>query len=411
MLALTAAAALAALPALASPLAARELIQEANTTAPPPATAYTPDLDILNALPMPLDRIGTDNATLWNISLPDSPSYNYSGPSVEQARDELTRFSQATTVAYQAEFLEIAGNATVERVFSGGDFHEALVYIPEKHQLFFIPNLGTSQFLIDLNTSTLHNFTASPPVENANGATYHDGKLYISTNGGNETNSAVIAVDVQTNQSSIVIDNYYGLRFNAVNDIVADNAGNLYFTDASYGQLNGFNPRIPQVENSVYLYNATTKLVRSIIDGIQQPNGLVFSPDGSVLYVTDTGSSRGPVLPATVGPRTIYAFDVVPGPFFANRRVFWRNPSGVPDGIKVDTAGRVWSEFGGAEQSAIEVINPDGQLLGLIQLPGRATQLAFVPATEEGQGDDLWVTGEDSVYRITGLNVTGVRVV
>ncbi|GAA5890464.1 hypothetical protein JCM6882_002930 [Rhodosporidiobolus microsporus] len=376
-------------------LVERQLVQVASDNSSVGATeasafAIQPDLSVLNALPMSFDRAGFDNATVYEVTLPESPSVEYKGqPSVEQAQAELDKLANATVVAYQPEFLELAQNITLERIFTGGNFHEAPIYIPGKNQLFLTPNNGTSQLLIDLNTTTLHNFTAVPPVENVNGGTWHDGKLYVSTNGGNETNPAVFTIDPQTNQSSIVFDNYYGLRFNSLNDLVADKGGNLWVTDAGYGYWNGFNTKPPQLHNGVYLYNATTKLVKAVADEISEPNGLILSRNESVLYIANSGALKAERDGAQAGPRVI--------------------PAGIPDGLKVDTAGRIWSEYGYATTSAVEVINPDGQLLGLIQLPtgAKATNLLFVPSTDEGAaGDDLWIVGGDSIWR---LAVTGVR--
>ncbi|GAA5890461.1 hypothetical protein JCM6882_002929 [Rhodosporidiobolus microsporus] len=413
--------ALAAAPAFAGKtsrqvvsLERRQAATSDNSTSSSNATIVVqPNLSILNALPFPFDRIGANNATISNVTLPSAASYEYAGqPSVAEAQAELDKVANATVVAWQEEFSQIAGNITLERVFTGGNFHEAPVYIPLTNQIFLTPDNGTSQFLIDLNTTTLSNFTASPPIENINGGTFHSGLIYVTTNGGNETNPAVFSIDPTTNQSSIVVDNYCGLRFNSLNDIVADSQGNLWFNDPTYGYLNGFNPNPPQLLPATYLYNSTSRIVKAVIDDIKEPNGIAFSPDQSLVYVSDTGASQSSSSPPLAGPRVIYAFDVLNGTFAANRRVFHRNPSGIPDGVKVDSAGRVWSVFGDADTGAIEVINPDGQLLGLIQLPvdAQATNLIFVPsANETAAGDDLWLVGGDSIWRISGLNVTGVR--
>ncbi|GAA5828547.1 hypothetical protein JCM11251_000844 [Rhodosporidiobolus azoricus] len=375
-------------------------------------TVIQPALSILNALPFPFDRSGANNATISNITLPSSANFEYGGQaSIAQAREELEKIANATVVAYQEEFLEIAGNITLERIFTGGNFHEAPVYIPSTNQIFLTPDIGSSQYLIDLNTTTLSNFTTSPAIENINGGTFHGGLLFVTTNGGNGTHPAVFSVDPTTNQSAIVVDNYFGLRFNSLNEIVADAEGNLWFNDPTYGYLNGLNPSPPQLTAGTYLYNTTTKLVKLVADQIEQPNGIAFSPDRSVVYISDTASSQGGGLPPLAGPRAIYAFDVLDGTFVSNRRVFHLNPSGIPDGIKVDSAGRIWSVFGDADTGAIEVINPDGQMLGLIQLPqgAQATNLVFVPPQEGETTDELWLIGGDSIWRIRQLNVTGVR--
>ncbi|GAA6035454.1 hypothetical protein JCM8097_000262 [Rhodosporidiobolus ruineniae] len=375
------------------------------------SSAVLVNTGILNALPFPFDRIGANNATVGNVSLPASPTYTYSGQDVAAVQEQLSAMQNATVVAYQEDFLTLAGNATVEAVFTGENYHEAPVYLPKTNQIFLTPDVGSTQVLIDLNTTTLANFTASPPVENINGGTYVNGSLIVTTNGGNETNPAVFRINLETNESSVVTDNYYGLRYNSLNDIVADAEGNFWFNDPNFGWLNGFNPNPPQLETATYFYNATSGLVRAVVDQIGQPNGLVFSPDGKTLYVTDTSASSAEGSYPQLGSRDIYAFEVANG-FATNRRLFFRNPSGIPDGIKVDTAGNVWSVFGDADTGAIEAISPDGQLLGLIQLPegGKVSNLVFVPPQEGETGDSIWAVGSDTIWKISGLNVTGVRI-
>ncbi|GAA5863836.1 hypothetical protein JCM8547_006080 [Rhodosporidiobolus lusitaniae] len=391
------------------PFIERRQVVAGNSTSDFSSSAVVANLSVLNALPFPFDRAGANNATVWNVTLPDETTYDYfAAPSMEEAREELERVGNATVVAYQAEFLDIAGGAKVERVFRGGNYHEAPVYLPATRQIFLTPDVGSTQYLVDLNSTTLSNFTANPPVENVNGGTYHSGTLYVTTNGGNRTSPAVFAIDSETRESRVVVDNYFGLRFNSFNDIVADNEGNLIFNDPEYGFKNGFNPNPPQLLPATYLYNATTKITkclssrilissfvnwlfhgRALVDGLNEPNGVAFSPDKLVLYAFNYRSS-----------------------FASSKRLFHLNPSGIPDGLKVDSAGRVWSVFGDADTGAVEVINPDGQVLGLVQFPAgaKASNVVFVPPVEEGGSDEVWVVGGDSIWRISGLNVTGVRI-
>ncbi|BGP20848.1 hypothetical protein JCM10213_008116 [Rhodosporidiobolus nylandii] len=393
--------ALTAAPALASPVAGADRLfrrQEAANETSSSSSAVLADLSVLNALAFPFDRTGADNATVGNVSLPSSPTYQYgSQASVPAAEEKLARVRNATFVAYQDAFLQLAGNATLERAFQGGNYHEAPVYLPTRNQIFLTGDNGASQYIVDLNSSSVHNFTADPPVENVNGATYHDGVLYLVSNGGIGTAAGVYAVNVETNKSSIVVNNYYGLRFK--------------FTDATYGQLMDVNPYYPQMQTGVYIYNSTTKLTKLIVNQVVQPNGLALSPDASVFYVGDTGALAGPNDPHEAGPRVVYAFDVLDGAFATNRRVFHLSPQGVPDGMKVDTEGRLWTVLGGADTAGVQVVGTDGQLLGLIQLPegGQAYNLMFQAPEEGAEGDTLWVVGGDSIWKIVGLNVTGLR--
>jgi len=85
---------------------------------------------------------------------------------------------------------------------------------------------------------------------------------------------------------------YNGKRFNNPNDLIADNKGGVYFTDPDY-----FVSPLPQGITAVY-YIDSIGIVKRVIDGLAKPNGLVLSPDGTILYVVDSDN------------KYVYALDV-----------------------------------------------------------------------------------------------------
>lgn len=104
-------------------------------------------------------------------------------------------------------------------------------------------------------------------------------------------------------------------------------------------------------------------------DGIVITNGPATSPDGKVLYHTDT-----------LG-KLVFAFDLAPDGGLSNKRIFARIDEGYPDGMAVDADGNVWiALFGGW---GIRRYSRDGALTGFVRLPcANVTKLAF-------GGDDL----------------------
>jgi gluconolactonase len=139
----------------------------------------------------------------------------------------------------------------------------------------------------------------------------------------------------------------------------------IWFTDPSYGYLQGFRPE-PQLGDYVYRFDPASGRLSVVADCCDKPNGLAFSPDGRILYVTDSGANQELGSYHVRRPHHIVAFDVRDGAHLAGGRLFAVTSPGFPDGIKVDPAGRVYaSSFGG-----VDVFSRAGDLIGRIVLPG-----------------------------------------
>ena len=127
-----------------------------------------------------------------------------------------------------------------------------------------------------------------------------------------------------------------------------------------------------------------------MITDMPMPNGIGFSPDGKTLYVSNTG------------PAFIRAYDVAKDDTLSNERVFFQwdlHPStplaGAPDGLKIDVEGNLWATGPGG----VNVITPQGKLLGRLQGPGHTSNLAFGGP----DGRTVFVTGGQFVYRVKTL--------
>ena len=173
-------------------------------------------------------------------------------------------------------------------------------------------------------------------------------------------------------------DRCEGKLFTSPNDVVVKNDGTIWFTDPTYGPARYARE---QPANRVYCYDPKTREVRAVADGFDQPNGLCFSPDETRLYVADSGK-----------PRNVILFDVGKDGQLANRRVFCAIDKGVPDGMRCDRHGNLFSTAG----EGVQVFNPAGEKLGMIPVPETPANLCFGgPAW-----DDLYITAQKSLYRI-----------
>jgi gluconolactonase len=125
-----------------------------------------------------------------------------------------------------------------------------------------------------------------------------------------------------------------------------------------------------------------------VAEGVNQPNGLAFSPDESRLYVVESRSV----------PRKILAYDVVGGRTLANRRVLIDAGPGTPDGFRCDVDGNLWCGWGMGQAGldGVHIFNPDGKLIGRIDLPERCANLTFGGVHR----DRLLMTASTSVYSL-----------
>ena len=99
----------------------------------------------------------------------------------------------------------------------------------------------------------------------------------------------------------------------------------------------------------------------------EQPNGLEFSPDGRILYVSDTSRALGGQL------HEIIAFDIGEDSSLSNRRLFARIEPGIPDGFAVDKRGWVWT----TSDSGVQIYAADGGVLGEIPTPNTCANCIF----------------------------------
>ncbi len=126
---------------------------------------------------------------------------------------------------------------------------------------------------------------------------------------------------------------------------------------------------------------------------MQGPNGLAFSPDGSRLYVADTGRMF------SSDPQHIRVFDMVDGRP-VNGRIFHVITPGCADGMRVDTDGNLWS----SAADGVHCIAPDGHLMGKILVPEMVSNLCFGGHSKHR----LFITATTSVYSVV-LNRRGMQ--
>lgn len=179
---------------------------------------------------------------------------------------------------------------------------------------------------------------------------------------------------------TVLAATYDGKKLNSPNDIAVKSDGAIFFTDPPYG----INP--PQEELGFYgIYRLSPSGSLQLLDAtLNRPNGIVFSPDETKLYVSDSEMRR------------IYVWDVLSDTQITNKRQFaFISPAGYADGMKVDAQGHLFA----AGPLGIWVYGSDGTVLDTIRVPGQTTNCNWGDA----DGQTLYITSGTAVYRIRNV--------
>jgi sugar lactone lactonase YvrE len=191
-----------------------------------------------------------------------------------------------------------------------------------------------------------------------------DGKRYEVAGGSKQ----IMRYDTNEKGTAIV-DSFPG------NDLVVAGNGNIYVTVPNGATQPG----------KIYLIRPNGE--KMVVDeGLRFPNGLTLSPDQTQLYVAESAS------------HWIWIYKILPdGKLAYKQRYGWLHVSDTdenawPDGLKCDTAGRVYT----TTRLGIQVLDQIGRVNAIIPVPsGQASNCCFGGA----DFNILYVSCGDKVYR------------
>lgn len=288
----------------------------------------------------------------------------------------------------------IVGSAALDLLYTGCRWAEGPVWFDDLQCLLFsdIPNQRILRWAADATgggcTSTFRQ-----PSNFSNGQTRdRQGRLVTCEHGLRR----VIRTEAD-GSITVLADAYQGKRLNSPNDVVVQSDGSIWFTDPTYGILSdyeGYRCAPEQPVRGVYRVDGATAAISRVIDDFCQPNGLAFSPDERTLYIADSGASH-----EGTKPRHIRAFDVADGKL-THDRVFAVIDAGIPDGIRTDMAGNLWS----SAADGVHCFAPDGHRLGKILVPEAVANLTFGGPRR----NRLFITATSSLYAVY-LTTTGAQ--
>lgn len=221
------------------------------------------------------------------------------------------------------------------------------------------------------------------PAGRSNGLYFdREGKLITCA----DEKSELWRVDPVTKKVTVILDNFEKKPFNGPNDVWVDPAGGLYFTDPFYKRDYWQNRPKPDQEKQRLYYLPKDANVPVIADEtLVQPNGIIGTPDGRLLFVAD------------IGDKKTYQYEIAKDGKLGNRKLFCEMGS---DGMTRDTAGNLYLTGKG-----VTVFDKDGKKIGDIPIPESWTANVTFGGADLKK---LFITAMDSVYTLD-MAIPGTR--
>ena len=258
----------------------------------------------------------------------------------------------------------VADGAKVEKLAGDFSFTEGPAADAQGNVYFSdIPNNRIHKWSLDGKLSTF-----SENSGGANGLYFDkDGNLLACEGDGRR----LVSTDIKGNVT-VLADKYEGKKFNSLNDLWIDPKGGIYFTDPRYGNRDSMEQ---DGEHVYYLSPNHKKLVR-VIDDMVRPNGIIGTPDGKTLYVTDHGDGK------------TFTYRINWDGTLRGKELI--APEG-SDGMTIDNEGNIY-----LTTSGVTVYDKQGNKVETIDVPERPANVTF------GGKDNqtLFITARTSLYSV-----------
>lgn len=280
----------------------------------------------------------------------------------------------------------VAPGAMLEKLWGEGEFTEGGALAGDGSILF--SDIGNRIMRFDPATKAVTAFR--DPSGRSNGLIFDPNGRLIAAEGANTGGGRRVSITERDGTVRTLADGYQGKRFNSPNDVAVDRQGRVYVSDPRYV---GSEPRALDFE-AVFRIDPDGQVTR-LETTARKPNGVVVSPDGKTLYVSDNGSAR----------RVLLAMDLDASGNVANPRVLhdFGDGRGI-DGMTVTTDGRIVATAGSGKLGGAYVFTPKGEILGMIAVPESPTNVEFGGADRK----TLYITAGKSLYRIN-TTMTGFQ--
>jgi gluconolactonase len=295
----------------------------------------------------------------------------------------LSAARNATFYEYDQEFYSIVGPSPTTRFISVPPNHayEAGCWVFDKNQVWVTSFPGTpgpqySILDININTIIIPNTTLESQMPNLAAVITTTAVCILRPWEVSLIPSPQLstAVDATTGAASIVLNSYFGVPLNSIDDLswviphrhpdtTLCTEANLFLSTLDLGANNETEYSTAVLPNAVYRYTPSTHSLQAVISrgDVLVPNGVRADPTGRHLYITDASATALSGAGAkSSGSVEVYGFDLDSDCNPVNKRPFAAPRSGIADGIQIDDFGWVWT----AEYNGIAVRNERGKELG-----------------------------------------------
>lgn len=184
---------------------------------------------------------------------------------------------------------------------------------------------------------------------------------------------------------TVLVKKYKGKLLNGPNDVWVHPNGGIYFTDPFYKRDYWTRGPMEQDGQHVYYLSPNHKKLVRVIDDLQQPNGIIGTPDGKRLYVADIKGHK------------TYTYVIDANGTLTDKKVFADMGS---DGMTIDDEGDIYLVGKG-----VTVFNSRGEQIDKIPVPQPWTANITFGGKDRST---LFITASDSLYSIK-TRVHGTR--
>jgi gluconolactonase len=211
------------------------------------------------------------------------------------------------------------------------------------------PNDRIMKYTIDGKMETF-----MQPAGRSNGLYFNpDGKLIACADENNE----MWAINVNDKSKEVIINNYQGMRLNAPNDVWVDAKGGIYFSDPFYKRNWWKHTKSEQDAEAVYYLAPGAKEIIRVAENFKKPNGLIGTPDGKLLYISD------------IGDKKTYVYAIQEDGTLGERTLFCSQGS---DGMTIDSDGNIYLTGKG-----VSVFDKTGKQIEQIDIKGWTANVCF----------------------------------